>query len=494
MRNTRSYLAFVWLAITCLVGGVCSGTARADERQFWMGEILMPNTACPRLTYVVKLRRPDPAVAWTGTMSIPRGCGVGGIIDVPLMALSVSEERLSFVTPPPSENAYEAALAPGEKVATGQVMIGGTQAVAIRMWRVTEEVAKNAAPRRPQMPDEGFPYDVKEVRVPAPMVGATDGVLSGVLSTPRGAGPFPGVVLVTDAEPHDRDHSEGTHKPFVVLADKLTRAGYVVLRCDDRGIGESSGSCVDSTLEDAARDVVAQVKYLSQAAGVDASRIGVIGRGEGAHVGAMAAGASEIGFVVMLGAAGQKGIDVACVREERQLQAIGEDATYISERVGRLRKALELAISESKEQDLDAVLREDARAYVSEVRGMGLQMTKDQIAMWASTRAEVMLRPRFKSWLATDPTEAMKRLMCPVLALSGELDLVMPAADEMPLVKAALEVSGSKRVVTKVLARTNHALQPCATGFEDEVDLIETTISEEAVREIVGFLGAVTGK
>jgi hypothetical protein len=49
-------------------------------------------------------------------------------------------------------------------------------------------------------------------------------------------------------------------------------------------------------------------------------------------------------------------------------------------------------------------------------------------------------------------------------------------------------------VVVKVLAGTNHAMQPCATGFDDENDLIETTISEEALKEIEEFVGSVTAK
>lgn len=497
MQRSHSYLFFVWVVATLLGTRACSGTSWDPpvERQFWLGEVLMPNTACPRLTFVVKFRREQAGAAWTGTMSIPRGCGVGGMIDTPLSGVVVTDERISFVTPPPAENTYAATRTPGENIATGQVLVGGEQAVPIRMWPVTEEEARNAAPRRPQEPEGALPYGVQEVKIAAPLPNGSDDVLAGTLTMPGGAGPYAAVVLVTDAEPQDRDQLEGTHKPYLVLADRLTRAGYAVLRCDDRGIGGSGGSCENTTLKDAAQDVISQVAFLAKTAGIDAGRIGVIGRGEGAEAATMAASeGSGIAFLVMLGPAGHKGIDVACIREERQLQAIGEEAGYISARVARLRKALELAAAGGKASELDGALREDARAYVKSVRGMGLELTKDQVAMLASSRADAMTRVRFRSWLETDPAESLKRIKCPVLVLAGELDLTMPAADEIPLVRAALAESESKKVVVKVLAGTNHAMQPCATGFEDENDLIETTISEDALKEIKGFLRSVTSK
>lgn len=42
--------------------------------------------------------------------------------------------------------------------------------------------------------------------------------------------PVPAVVLITGSGPQDRDESVAGHKPFLVLADYLTRRGVAVLR------------------------------------------------------------------------------------------------------------------------------------------------------------------------------------------------------------------------------------------------------------------------
>lgn len=52
------------------------------------------------------------------------------------------------------------------------------------------------------------------------------------------------------------------HKPFLVLADHLTRKGIAVLRFDDRGTAESTGDFKIATSTDFGRDVESAIKYL----------------------------------------------------------------------------------------------------------------------------------------------------------------------------------------------------------------------------------------
>ena len=48
-------------------------------------------------------------------------------------------------------------------------------------------------------------------------------------------------MLVSGSGPQDRDETLLGHKPFLVIADHLTRNGIAVLRFDDRGVGKSTG-------------------------------------------------------------------------------------------------------------------------------------------------------------------------------------------------------------------------------------------------------------
>ena len=84
------------------------------------------------------------------------------------------------------------------------------------------------------MPKPPFPYREEMVSYPNAKAGIS---LAGTLTLPPGAGPFPAAILITGSGPQDRDETLLGHKPFLVLADYLTRRGVAVLRVDDRGVG-----------------------------------------------------------------------------------------------------------------------------------------------------------------------------------------------------------------------------------------------------------------
>ena len=99
---------------------------------------------------------------------------------------------------------------------------------------------------RPQNPKRPYPYVEEEVTFPSK---AADVTMAGTFTKPKGDGPFPAVVLITGSGPQDRDESLLGHKPFLVLADYLTRKGIAVLRYDDRGVGKSTGNFAKIDLE-----------------------------------------------------------------------------------------------------------------------------------------------------------------------------------------------------------------------------------------------------
>ena len=84
-------------------------------------------------------------------------------------------------------------------------------------------------------------------------------------------------MLISGSGPQDRDETLLDHKPFLVLADHLTRHGIAVLRYDDRGVGESTGEFASGTILDFANDTRAVVRFLQHHAEIDANRIGLLG-------------------------------------------------------------------------------------------------------------------------------------------------------------------------------------------------------------------------
>jgi len=101
---------------------------------------------------------------------------------------------------------------------------------------------------RPQEPREPYPYKAEEVKYVNKMSAGVE--LAGTLTIPEGTGPFPAVVLITGSGAEDRNETVFGHRPFLVLADYLTRQGIAVLRSDDRGVGGSTGDYATATSED----------------------------------------------------------------------------------------------------------------------------------------------------------------------------------------------------------------------------------------------------
>ena len=127
--------------------------------------------------------------------------------------------------------------------------------------------------------------------------------LAGTLSIPDGDGPFPAVILISGSGWQTRDSDLWGFKVYRKTAHHLASHGIAVLRCDDRGVGESTGnpSGNANTTLDFADDVLAQVAYLKSRGEVDAGRIGLLGQSEGAIVASMVdARSDDIEFTILV--------------------------------------------------------------------------------------------------------------------------------------------------------------------------------------------------
>ena len=172
------------------------------------------------------------------------------------------------------------------------------------------------AAERAQTPRPPFPYEAREVTVGAEVeLGCTE---TRPFEVEGGA---PGVVLLTVAGPNDRDQSHSGHKPFMVLADHLTKAGMVVLRCDDRGVGASGGATLGATLAELVADAGAMIEHLKREPAI--GPVGVIGNSEGSVVGALATLEHDLAFVVLLGGVGVTGAELIRERLLGQATALG---------------------------------------------------------------------------------------------------------------------------------------------------------------------------
>lgn len=336
--------------------------------------------------------------------------------------------------------------------------------------------------RRPQMPKPPFPYDAEEVTYENPAGGVT---LAGTLTLPRGDGPFPAALLITGSGAQDRDETLLGHKPFLVLADYLTRRGVAVLRVDDRGVGGSSGDVKTATSEDFAGDVLAGVAFLKGHTKIDPARIGLIGHSEGGLVGPLAASRSDdVSFVVMMAGTGLTGEEILYLQSDLIARAMGAEAKALEAQAALL-KASFAALREERDESavlerLKAVAKETLATLSDEERA-SIEEGEDP----SEALVKQLANPWFRYFLTYDPRPTLAKVRCPVLAINGEKDLQVPPKENLREIAKALESGGNTNVTVKELPGLNHLFQTSETGAPAEYARIEETIAPAAL-EVIG--------
>jgi len=326
--------------------------------------------------------------------------------------------------------------------------------------------------RRPQNPVKPYPYREQEVSyVNKKAQGVT---LAGTVTVPRGKGPFPAVLLVPGSGPHERDETLFGHKPFLVLADYLTRKGIVVLRVDDRGVGKSTGDLANATTADLATDAEAGVEYLKTRSEVDQHKIGLIGHSEGGLIAPMVAERNpDVAFIVMMAGPGVPGDKIL----SEQVRLISEAAGVSHETADR-RAATELEIvTLVKQEKDDAVLGKKLREKLA-------GQPEEQINVVVKT----FTSPWFRYFIAYDPAQALQKVKCPVLAINGEKDLQVSAKQNLPAIQKALEEGGNQHAEVDELPSLNHLFQTAKTGAPAEYGDIEETMSPIAMEKMANWI------
>jgi pimeloyl-ACP methyl ester carboxylesterase len=346
--------------------------------------------------------------------------------------------------------------------------MGNSIPLALKRAKDTSELER----RRPQNPAKPYPYKEEEVSFDNKAAGIT---LAATITAPVGKGPFPTVVLITGSGPHDRDESIMGHKPFLVLADYLTRKGIVVLRADKRGFAKSTGNLATATMVDFATDADAGVAYLRTRPEVDPHRIGLIGHSEGGIVAPMAAARNpDVAFIVMMAGSGVPGDELL----PEQLILISEAAGKSPEEAGKdaAEKREVLALVERVKDDaaLEKQLREKLAGKVPEAQ--------------LEVQVKALTSPWFRYFIAYDPAVALRKVTCPVLAIIGEKDLQVPPKQNLPVIQKALAEAGNKNFEVDELPGLNHLFQPAKTGAISEYAEIEETMSPGTMEKIAGWI------
>ncbi|CAG0949326.1 Esterase EstD [Phycisphaerales bacterium] len=483
MKTIQRLIAISFLVVTVpgmappnLAHGIRDVHAADPER--WDGTIDAMGT---KIGFVLVLERGEHISA---SIAIP----AQGLAATPVTGLAAEGNSLKFVLslpgmPEAARPSFDLTLADDRQSASGTMKQHGMD-FPVTMRRLKE--GEVAGPKRPQMPVAPFPYSSREVTYE----NANDGAkLAGTLTIPDavkfGAGPYPAVLLITGSGAQDRDESLLGHKPFLVLADALTRKGIVVLRADDRGVGGSTApKHGEETTDDFVGDAVAGVEFLSKQPEARRGSIGLVGHSEGGLIAPMAAAKSpEITFIVLLAGTGVSGREVL----EEQMAAIMKAEGAPEEVVARICAAQKKVLSAVVAgEDADEAIRELARAQMGAAGGV---VNEKDIETTVAGAKKQLMSPWMRRFLVLDPRDSLRLVKCPVLVLNGSLDTQVIATQNVPAITEALRQGGNQAVTVHVLPGLNHLFQSAKTGAFSEYAMIEETMSPQVLELVGNWIG-----
>jgi uncharacterized protein len=318
---------------------------------------------------------------------------------------------------------------------------------------VRDDIASVAARRVPI----SRPND-EQVKIPANGFS-----LAGTLSKPANAAakPLPAVVLIGGSGTADRDELVFGIPIFGELAGTIADGGFVVLRFDKRGIGQSGGRLESASLADFAEDLRAAVRFLSERKDIDPKRIAVVGHSEGGAV-AMTAAAKEkrVAALVLVATNGVTGSDLVLAQQQHLLSR-----------------------SNYSEAEKQAKIELQTRINQAVVTGKGWENVPADLRRQADN-------PEFQSILMNDPAKIMPGVRQPILIVQGELDTqVVPSnADRLEAIARARKKAPPPTVVK--VPGVNHLLVPATTGEIDEYGtLTDKHVSTTVSTAIVSWLG-----
>ncbi|HYV11701.1 MAG TPA: alpha/beta fold hydrolase [Pyrinomonadaceae bacterium] len=461
---------FAILLIVTSAFAVAAQAPAPDVAGNWLTTLEVGGT---KLRLALKIKKSGDSYA-AGLDSVDQG-----VNDLPIDSIVLKGNELSFSAANLGINYV------GTLNAAGDEITGTFKQRTIAMPLVFKRIAELPKFNRPQEPKQPYPYTQEEVSYR----NQKDNIkIAGTLTLPRGSGPYPVVLLITGSGSQDRNETIAGHHPFLVLADYLTRNGIAVLRVDDRGVGGTDLGSLSATSENFAEDVLAGVNFLKQRKEIDPKMIGLIGHSEGGMIAPMvAARSNDVSFIVLLAGPGQRGEDIIYAQTELLLKAQGTHVDTSRHTLALSKRINSIVKAETDEKRVEQRIDEEIAAYNRTLPDLQKQLFEPAAG---SVKAFMpMYRTAwFRYFVMFDPQPVLKNVKVPVLALNGELDLQVPAKENLDLIGAGLKAGGNDDVTLKLFPKLNHLFQTAQTGLPTEYAQIDETMSPDVLKTVSDWI------
>lgn len=319
--------------------------------------------------------------------------------------------------------------------------------------------------------------------------------LGGTLTVPKGNGKFPLVILVTGSGQQNRDEEILGLKPFKVIADTLSAAGYAVFRYDDRGVGASKNNQGDLdgvTLRDFAQDAYSAVQTLKGHSKVNPAKIGILGHSEGGIIAQILAAdhPDEINFIIMMAAPTITGAQISRYQVEQTNLDAGLSEAAIDTVLKYQDKITEAIISNQSAIKLKDLLYETnliTAKYLPEEKRKFITNEKEYAESMAKQMYEMLNTPYIREYFTYNPADALKRIQCPTLAIFGEKDRQVPVRlNVSPLEYTFYDKQHLIEIVT--IPNANHLFQEAYSGSVTEYATLEKKFEKSFLPTIIAWL------
>jgi pimeloyl-ACP methyl ester carboxylesterase len=274
-------------------------------------------------------------------------------------------------------------------------------------------------------------------------------VLAGTLTFPAAEGPHPAVILIHGSGPQPRDHAV-----LKWIADYFVLNGLAVLAYDKRGVGESTGSWNDATIEDLAKDALAGLAYLKSRPEIQPEKIGLWGISQGGWISTLAAArSSDVAFIIIVSGAGVSITQQDVDRIELTLRMAGFPESEVQAAVAYQRLFYDALDGKAGWEELEASMERSRQAPWA-----------GYVTRPASKERFVLRAPIVRRFFAYDPASDLERVSCPVLALFGGRDIIVPPDRNIAPMEQGLKRGGNADYTIKVFPTGDHVLQETPTG------------------------------
>lgn len=276
-------------------------------------------------------------------------------------------------------------------------------------------------------------------------------ILAGTLTIPVEVYNGTVVLMITGSGDHTRDQVISGTPMFKIMAERLASAGIASLRLDDRGTGESTGpTTTESTTADRVKDMSAALEWLRRGVEVNFTNVGVMGHSEGALIAIVLASLDvQPDFAILLAAPARAGGEVWVSQQMEGLRKGGFDDEAVRTGEKLLREAVRLSAGGAEPDEMT----DNAKQLFLLI---GIDPESEQGKANIHNFVTRMSNPWMRYFLHYDPSDDLKKLAIPVMAIYGSHDIHTIPAQNVPGLVEGLIAAANTNYAIRILPEQDH--------------------------------------